>query len=269
MFSSKLRIVVLFALAFSFNTLTTAQEAGTSPQSTPQPDNYVSHTSFKNRVFEIKYRDPEALVSAIRLLTSGFKGAQISANRVFKTITVRDFYDNILSIEEALKRLDTPEAPRPEIEFRMHVLIASNLAGGANQYPADLRDAIGQLQTTLSFKSYYLLTSIIQRAKDRPDYAPNIIQGEGIAQLSLPGENAPRDFNYHFQANSLTLNTSPAGVTTVQLGSFRFRLDGGDAGGRAVVSSDVGVRDGEKVVVGTAGLRDKALILVLTARLIK
>jgi hypothetical protein len=268
MFSSKLKIVAVFALVFSFTSLASAQEAST-PQPTPVPDNYVNHTSFKNRVFEVKNRDPDTLIAVLRLLTSGFKGAQISANRAFKTITVRDFPDNITSIEEALKRLDTPEAPRPEIEFRMHVLIASNAAGGANQYPADLRDAIGQLQTTLNFKSYYLLTSIIQRAKDRPDYAPAIIQGEGVAQLSLPGENAPRDFGYHFQANSLTLSTSPAGTTTVQLGNFRFRLDGGDAGGRAVVSSDVGVRDGEKVIVGTAGLKDKALILVLTARLIK
>jgi hypothetical protein len=270
MFSSKLRIIAVLALAFSFNSFASAQEAGTaSSQPTPQPDNYVNHTSFKNRVFEVKYRDPDSLVSAIRLLTSGFKGAQMSANRAFNTITVRDFPENIASVEEALKRLDTPEAPRPEIEFRMHVLIASNLAGGANQYPSDLRDAIGQLQTTLNFKSYYLLTSIIQRAKDRADFAPNIIQGEGIAQLSLPGENAPRDFSYNFQANSLTLNTTSAGVTTVQLGSFRFRLDGGEAGGRAVISSDVGVRDGEKVIVGTAGLKDKALILVLTAKLIK
>jgi hypothetical protein len=268
MFSSKLKIVAVLALAFSFASLAAAQEAS-APQPTPVTDNYVSHTSFKNRVFEVKNRDPETLIAVLRLLTSGFKGAQISANRAFKTITVRDFPDNITSIEEALRRLDTPEAPRPEIEFRMHVLIASNAAGGANQYPSDLRDAIGQLQTTLNFKSYYLLTSIIQRAKDRPDYAPNIIQGEGIAQLSLPGENTPRDYSYNFQANSLTLNTTTAGTTTVQLGNFRFRLDGGDAGGRAVVSSDVGVRDGEKVIVGTAGLKDKALILVLTARLIK
>ncbi len=182
---------------------------------------------------------------------------------------MRDFPDNIASIEEALKRLDTPEAPRPEIELRMHVLIASNAGGaGANQYPADLRDVIGQLQTTLSFKSYHLLTSIIQRAKDRPEHTPQIIQGEGVAQLALPGESAPRDFYYSFQANSLTLSPTSAGVTTVQLGGFSFGINGKE-GDKATVRSDVGVRDGEKVVVGTAGLRDKALILVLAARLIK
>lgn len=268
MFPSKLRFIAAFALALSFNSFAAAQETST-PQPTPQ-DNYVTHTSFKNRVFEVKNREPDTLLSVIRLLTSGHRGSQMSANRAFKTITVRDFPENILSIEEALKRLDTPEPTRPEVEFRMHVLIASNAPSGSNQYPSDLKDAIGQLQTTLTFKSYHLLTSIIQRAKDRPDYAPNIIQGEGIAQLNLPTENGARDlsFGYNFQANSLMLSTNSAGITTVQLGSFRFRLDGGDAGGKAVISSDVGVRDGEKVVVGTAGLRDKALILVLSAKLI-
>lgn len=271
MFSFGLRIIAVCALlALGLTSLATAQEASTpSPQPAAPQDNHVTHTGFKNRVFELKYREPNTLYSVINLLTSGHKGAEVSFNRNFKTLTVRDFPENIATIEEALKRLDTPETPRPEIEFRMHVLIASNAAGGANQYPADLKDAVGQLQTTLTFKSYHLLTSIIQRAKDRPDFAPNIIQGEGSAQIQLPGENAPRDFGYNFQANSLTLSTGPAGVTTVQLGSFRFRLDGGNEGGRAVVSSDVGVRDGEKVVVGTAGLRDKALILVLSAKLVR
>ncbi len=271
MFSFRLRIIAVCALALSFTSLAAAQEASTPPPLPAPQDNFVTHNSFKNRVFEVKNREAETLIPVLRVLTSGHKGSQVSASRAFKTITVRDFSENIAAIEEALKRLDTPETPRPEIEFRLHVLIASNAAGSgsANQYPADLRDTIGQLQTTLNFKNYQLLTSIIQRAKDRPEYAPNIIQGEGSAQLQLPGENAPRDFGYHFQANSLTLSTSPAGVTTAQLGSFRFRVDGGNEGGRAVVSSDIGVRDGEKVVVGTAGLRDKALILVLSAKLIK
>jgi GNAT superfamily N-acetyltransferase len=108
----------------------------------------------------------------------------------------------------------------------------------------------------------------IQRARERLAVSPGIIQGEGVAQLILPGENAPRDFHYSFQANSLTLNASPSGATTVQLGNFTFMINGKD-GDKATVRSDVGVRDGEKVIVGTAGLRDKALILVLAAKLIK
>jgi hypothetical protein len=267
MFSFKLRIVAVFVFALGCVHVAAAQQADT--QQTPEPqDKFVTHTSFKSRVFEVKYRDPATLHSVVKLLTSGHKGSEVSFNRTLRTLTVRDFPENLASIEEALKRLDTPETAQPEIELRMHVLIASNEAGSANQYPPDLRDAVGQLQTTLNFKSYHLLTSIIQRAKDRPDYASSIVQGEGVAQLILPGENAPRNFHYSFQANSLMLSASPSGVTTVRLGNFTFTINGKE-GDRASIRSDVGVRDGEKVVVGTAGLRDKALILVLTAKLIK
>jgi hypothetical protein len=266
MFSFTLRIITVFALALGFASLTAAQEAKT-PTPTAAQDNHVTHTSFKSRVFEIKNRDPFSIVSVIKLLTSGHKGALASADGNFKTITVRDFPENLASIEEALKRLDTPEAPRPEVELRMHVLIASNAAGSANQFPADLKDVIGQLESTLNFKSYQLLTSIIQRTKERITLDPSYIRGEGSAQANLPGVNVPLDFRYNFQASSLKLSPNPSGATTVQLEGFYFGIEG--EGGRAVVRSDVSVRDGEKVVVGTAGLKDKALILVLTAKLLK
>src|SRR5690242_9987259 len=79
---------------------------------TPAPsDNYVTNSGFKNRVFEVHNRMPEELVPVVRLLTSGFKGAQLSASNEFRTITVRDFPENIAAVEEALKRLDKLEAP--------------------------------------------------------------------------------------------------------------------------------------------------------------
>src|SRR5207237_1776410 len=94
-------------------------------QSSPAPsDNYVTNSGFKNRVFEIHNRAPEDLVPVIKLLTSGFKGAQLSASNEFRTITVRDFPENIAAIDEAIKRLDTPEVARPAIDLRMHVLRA-------------------------------------------------------------------------------------------------------------------------------------------------
>ncbi len=261
MFSSKLKFIIVIMCVLCCAPCVLAQ------QTTPPAPQYVENTGFKNRIFEVKNRDPESLLSVLALLTSGFKGAQASADRAFKTITVRDFPENIAAIEDALKRLDTPEAARPEVELRMHVLIAAN-DGGGSPMPAELKDVIGQLQSTLSYKNYYLLTSIIQRTKEHPGYSPSFIEGMGVASITLPGESALRAFNYKFNANSLTLGASPAGATTVQLGGFNFNVDGGDSG-HASIRSDVGVREGEKVVVGTAGLKDKALILVLTAKLLK
>lgn len=265
MFTRKLRLAAAtFALALAAApAVVSAQETKETPQ-----DNYVSHTSFKSRIVEVRHRDPESLLSVLKLLTSGHKGANISADRTFRTITVRDFPENIASVEDALKRLDTPEGPRPEVELRMHVLIASNADGPSGQLPADLKEVVGQLQSTLSFKHYQLLTTILQRTKERAGYSPAYINGDGSAQATIPGAGV-LSYRYSYQAASLALSTTPTGATTSQIGGFNFNLDGGPIGGRATIRSDVGLREGERVVVGTAGLNDKALILVLTARLIK
>lgn len=264
MFTSKFKFAAVIALAFAFAPAAPAQQ----PASTPAPDNYVNHTSFKNRIVEVRHRDPESLISVLRLLTSGHKGASVSADRTFRTITVRDFPENIAAVEDALKRLDTPEGARPEVELRMHVLIASNADGASGQLPADLKEVVSQLQSTLSFKNYYLLTTILQRTKERPGYSPAFINGDGSAQATIPGAGVI-NYRYSYQASSLSLSSTPAGGTTAQIGAFSFNLDGGDPGGKATIRSDVGLREGERVVVGTAGLKDKGLIVVLTARLIK
>ena len=90
---------------------------GPAAASTPAPaasDNYVTERTFKSKVFEVKYRDPNSLANVVSRLGSGFKGAAISASSEFRTITVRDFPENLATIEEAIKRLDTPAAPAPK-----------------------------------------------------------------------------------------------------------------------------------------------------------
>src|SRR5882672_5876223 len=268
MFILKFKTLVLLIAVLSMAALCQAQS-----QSTPEPsDNYVTNSGFKNRVFEIHNRVPEDLVPVIRLLTSGFKGAQLSASNEFRTITVRDFPENIAAIDEAIKRLDTPELARPNIELRMHVLLASNKEGAANQYPADLKDVISELQKTLTFKEYSLLTSIVQRTRESRGWRASYLDGRGSAEVIWPNPNVPlgtdrRISNYQFSATSVALTSSPAGAAEIQLGNFYFTLS--VPGTEARIHSDVRMRDGEKIVVGTAGFSDKALILVMTARVLK
>jgi len=258
-----LLITVLFGVALG--------QAPSQPSSAPA-DNYVTNTGFKNKVFEVHNRLPEDLVPVIRLLTSGFKGAQLAASNEFRTITVRDFPENIAAIDEAIKRLDTPELARPNIELRMHVLLASNKEGTANAYPADLKDVIAELQKTLTFKDYSLLTSIVQRTRESRGVRSGYLEGRGSAEVAWPSASAAgvtdkRISNYSFNANSIALNSTPAGLVEIQLGEFTFSLS--VPGTEARIRSDVKMRDGEKVVVGTAGFNDKALILVMTARVLK
>ena len=171
MFRTITKITALLIAIMSVTMLARAQNTPTPAAS----DNYVTNTGFKNRVFEVQHRAPEDLVPVIRLLTSGFKGAQLSASNEFRTITVRDFPENIAAIDEAIKRMDKPEVARPDIELRMHVLLASNQPTTLSQYPADLKDAIAELQKTLNYKEYYLMTSIVQRTRDsRGELASNM-----------------------------------------------------------------------------------------------
>ena len=269
MFILKLKTWVLLMAVLSMAALCQAQS-----QSTPEPsDNYVTNSGFKNRVFEIHNRVPEDLVPVIRLLTSGFKGAQLSASNEFRTITVRDFPENIAAIDEAIKRLDTPEVARPDIELRMHVLLASNKESTMGSYPADLKDVIKQLQTTLNYKDYSLLTSIVQRTRESRGERAGYIQGKGSAEVAWPLSSAPGGFEkrisyYMFDASSIALTSSTSGAVEIDLGNFNFSLSL-PPGGEAKIHSGLSMRVGEIVVVGTAGFSDKALILVMTAKVLK
>ncbi len=92
--------------------------AAAAPAQTEQPkpqDNFVTQKMFSNRVFDIRNRDPVNLSRVLAPLTSGFRGATVTPNTEFRTISVRDFPENIAVIEEAIRRLDTPEVTRPAI----------------------------------------------------------------------------------------------------------------------------------------------------------
>ena len=98
MYSTKLKTLALPLLLTILSTAALAQ----APSQPAPVDKYVTNTGFKNRVFEVHNRMPEDLVPVIRLLTSGFKGAELAASNEFRTITVRDFPENIAAIEEAI-----------------------------------------------------------------------------------------------------------------------------------------------------------------------
>ena len=267
MFSLKARIGVVI-LMLCLAPWEFAQQPATTPQATTArtPD-YVDFTGFKGKVFEVKNRDPRSLLDALRVLGSGFKGATMSVSDQYKTLTVRDFPENLAAIEEALKRLDTPQPAQPDIELRMNVLLASNVEGVANQYPTDLGDVIKQLQSTLNYKNYSNIATLVQRV--RPG-SRNIAMN-GIAEI--PGRilemERPQSATYEFHAGLLTLASGSSGGDTAQLteGSFQFRMASPPGG--ATIRTDLTLRNGEKVVVGTATLASKGLILVLSAKVTK
>ncbi len=254
-------MLLMLALVLTFVSTSAAQQPEPSPA--PSQADSPTHRAFKSRIFEVKYRDPNSLLNAVYQLGSGFKGSAMSASPEFRTLTVRDFPENIATVEEALKRLDVPVAPRPNIELHMHVLIASNTAGTGTEAPADLKDVLTQLRGTLNYRNYELAGSIVQRLTE----TPRALQGSGVAELPSTNPGTPASsMTYEYYINNVSLVENATGATSVQIAEFTFMTQEKE---RARVQTSLSLRDGEKVVVGTATLRNRALVIVLTAKLIK
>ena len=265
---------LLAIIACALLPLSTAFAQQTQSQNKQNEPNWVEISGFKGQIFDIKNRDPVELFYILQPLGSGFKGAIMQPNNEYKTITVRDFPENIATIGEAIKRLDVPLPPKPprptfpDIEVFVYVLIASNCEIAGAPSPPVLADVLKQLQMTLNYKSYQLLTSIVQRTR----YENGSSNAAGTADLpdkSLTGE-------YALQIGNINPENRQADSSQIALGSLQFTMRAfNEIGGRANLVGDtrintrLSVRDGEKVVVGTTSLRDKAVILVLTTKILK
>jgi hypothetical protein len=238
-----------------------------------QEENFVTQKIFQNRIFDVKNRDPLSLARVLAPLTSGFRGAVVSANPEFRTISVRDFPENIAVIEEAIRRLDLPEPARPSVEFRVYFLVGSNDEAAPTRYPAELNDVVKQLQTSLGYKNFSLMGSQIMRSKEGRGENTN----KGVADFKMandtPANKSPVYYNYLMHGVSLDGAPSQA---RVQIEEFMLDLRvplwlGGD---KLVYESvgfrnPVSLREGERVVAGTTSIADKSVVVILSASTLK
>jgi hypothetical protein len=240
-----------------------AQEA----KPAPKPEEFNTVREYKNKVFEIHNRSARDLYTTIALLGSGFQGAKISYNTDLNTITVRDFPENIASIEDALKRLDKPAAAKPEIELKISVLIASKTPLASASVPDELAPVVKQLQATLRYANYGLMSTTIHRTS-----LGEGLEGSGVADASLLGlkVNEERPIVYRYRVRDIT-SAANAERPTIDVRNFEFNMNVPIVAGNGVQYQPVGfqtpvsIRENEKVVIGTTTMGDKALIVVVTA----
>ncbi len=263
---TKTKTAIILFLLVAFVGLTAANAQESKPTASPSE----ARSSLRSKLIEVKNRDPRTLLDVLRLL--GSPAGVISANQEFRTITVRDFPENIVLIEDAIRRLDTPEPARPDMEFRIHVLIASNAPSGQEDLPPDLRDVVKQLQETLRYKSYGVMASAVHRTKEGSQGVSN----KGVVDSKLfnvTSQGNPIFYDYSIRPISLEAFTS--GARSIQIGNFPFGMRVPVTVGTqtsyeaAGFSTPVTVRDGEKVVVGTTTMGDKGLVIVLIASVSK
>jgi hypothetical protein len=264
MLTTKRKILAAFITALLCGTAALAQ---TGTMTSRGDDENVTEKNFRTRMFEVRHRDPNQVFRVLRTLGSGFKGSSISLNSELKTITARDFPENLSVMEDALKRLDAPEALRPSIELRVHVLVASNAAPAANDYPAELNDVVKQLQTTLKYKSYAVMASSTHRTKEGAAEVNN----RGVAEARLLGVTTPQSnpIFYGYGIRSIALE-GPG--ESVKIGNFTFEIRfpinvGAEMRWEPLgFNTPVNLSQGERVVVGTTTLEDRALMVVISAK---
>jgi hypothetical protein len=228
-------------------------------------DEFNTNKDLKTKLFVVQNRDPNTIAGAVRLLGSGFKGAELNTNQELRTITVRDFPENIAAIEDAIKRLDVPAAPAPDLELKISVLIGSKSPLSGASVPDDLKPVVQQLESTLSYAHYGLMTTTVHRTK-----TGNGIEGSGVAEPTLLGMKVEqaRPIFYTYNLRSITVRETSLDVHNFQF-SMRVPIDIGNGSiqyQNVGFETPVAVRQGEKVVIGTTTMGDKALIVVVAAK---
>jgi type II/III secretion system protein len=229
---------------------------------------YNTTREFRTRVFQVQNRSAEDIASAVRLLGSGFKGSGLSINRELRTITIRDFPENVATVEEAIKRLDVPAAATTDALMRIWIVIGSKSPiANAQPLPEDLEPVIKELRSTLSYPHYALMAATVNRVARGVG-----VENSGIAEATALGltahEEKPVVYSYRMLQPSIRTSVDRQALTTE---NFRFSMRYPIDTGKGIQYQDVGfeapvsVRDKEKVVLGTTTMGEKALIVVVTA----
>lgn len=255
--------------------------AAPAPPSAPSDLDPAIAKQFRSKLFVTQHRDPGFLARSLRPLLSGVKGAVLDYNTTdgMKTLTVRDFPENVATIEEALKRLDVPAAAnaRKDVEFQIHVLFASSQETKGDAVPDDLKPVLSSLKSTLKYRFYSHAATFTQRTTEPKD--PRAMNGSGQVDLPLAGgkgEVQPLTLEWLFWPK-FGVNAEGAPVLNFQ----NFRVSAKDVltqthGGVSTVTSgkaevggaDIVLKSGETVIVGTSTMRDRAIIVVLSAKML-
>ncbi|HEY4642336.1 MAG TPA: secretin N-terminal domain-containing protein [Thermoanaerobaculia bacterium] len=261
------RITIIIAALF-------IAAAALAQEKAPEPaaDEYNTIREFRSKVFEVHNRDARDVAASVKLLGSGFKGSAISVNNDLHTITVRDFPENVAALEGAIARLDQPIASSPDIEMKISILIGSKTPlPGAATVPDELAPVVKQLESTLRYPHYGLLTATVQRTKPGSG-----VTGSGVAEPTLLGTmthpSQPVFYNYRLRRITSANGEKPS----IGIESFEFTMRVPvEIGGTTPVQyqpvgfeTPVSIHQNEKVVIGTTTMGDKALIVVVTATVV-
>jgi hypothetical protein len=242
--------------------------AGQAPTAAPDPE-YTTLREMKSRLFLIQHRSASHIQDLLRPLGSGFKGTSFEAHDSggVKAISVRDFPENLAVMEEAVKRLDQPEAALKEVEMHLHVLFASRQEGPSEGIPEELKEVLTALKSTLAYRSYAPAATFVLRCTSEGERQGG--RGETEVVTAGPkGERVSIPVRLDWSLYDVRLEPAAAGPATLLLKKFEVTASDSKGSDLARMRTDLSLKVGEKVVVGTTTIKDKGLIVVLTAKVL-
>lgn len=247
----------------------------------PEPDPAMLR-AMKSKVFVVQHCSPLWLVNSLRALGSGARGALLNSTEMggLNTVSVRDFPENLAAIEEAVKRLDVPEAgiQASDVELHIQVLFASKQPTTEGGLPDELREVIKSLKGSLAYRGYTLAASFVQRWDPS---SGRLIEGKGQidgSALALGTTKEPSQLRLQW---AVYPNTNQAQRMRTQAflqiprfqfsatEEYQFTTEKASSSGTrnvAQMETSVNLKEGEHVVVGTSMVKDRGLIVVLSAR---
>jgi hypothetical protein len=277
-------LITVFLICCAPSVIALAQSStGQEPAQKPEQkrDDKVTvpiERKFSVKLFEIKHRSPSSLRNALYVLGSGSGGSEMVANDQLRTLTIRDFPENIGAVEEALKRLDVPEQSPISLEFRLHLISASMTPSEKSQFPKNLEPVLTQLRSTLRFTNYRYISSAMNRVSDGGQLESSGVTGSLFPLPSNITNTAEIPTLYQYKVQSLKLKQDATGKETLQIDNFRFgvsvpiKISGSGTQYRDIgINTPLTLREGEMAVVGTANISgsDEAIIVVVSVHKVK
>jgi hypothetical protein len=207
----------------------------------------------KTALIEVKYTD----AGRLGVVLAGM-GLQVSSQPGIRGIVVRGAPEAVAAAEEAVKKLDVPEAPAPNVELTVYLLYGAAQESTPDAVPQDLQATVKQLRSLFAYKSYRVMESFVQRGRD----------GQ---QASLSGTLPASQNQYQFSYRAHVLPGSAPRMIRIDALRFTLRfLDNGQFY-EAGINTDLDTREGQKVVVGKSNVRGTAdaVLLVVTPKVVE
>jgi hypothetical protein len=220
------------------------------------------------KIISLKYADPQQINALVQMY-----GLGTNVNGALRVLAVTGTPSQIAAAEAAIKPFDVP--PK-NIEMVVYFVVGSNQpAPTAPPVPPEVRDVIGQLKNTFTFKDYSMLDTLTLRTR-----VESFARTTGILNNATP----PRLSEFSVakarigEDGTIRLDHLHAGlrIPTTKMTADAASKTGTEPANRVEyintgIDQDIDVKEGQKVVIGRASLDgpEKALFLILTARVIQ